>query len=98
MQDNKAMGIVWAASADKHGIDHEDALNAILNQTYHVQHFDEPRVDSVTRPDLFIGPTRDRSRILEVMAVITPPNDILIFHVMEARRKVLDIAERQAGK
>ena len=32
------------------------------------------------------------------MAVITPPNDILIFHVMEARRKILDIAERQAGK
>ncbi len=36
--------------------------------------------------------------ILEVMVVITPPNDILMFHVMEARRRILDIAERQAGK
>ncbi|HAG59082.1 MAG TPA: hypothetical protein DIT15_07820 [Arthrobacter bacterium] len=92
------MGIIWAASADKHGIDREDALNAILNQIYHVQQFDEPRVDLGTRPDLFIGPTRDRRRMLEVMAVITPPNDILIFHVMEARRKILDIAETETEK
>lgn len=88
------MAIRWADSADKHGIDREDALNAILNQIYHVQQFDEPRVDTGMRPDLFIGPSRDRRMILEVMAVITPPNDILVFHVMEARRKILDIAER----
>lgn len=87
------MGIRWAESADRHGIDREDALNAILNQIYHVQQFDEPRVDTGTRPDLFIGPSRDRRTILEVMAVITPPDDILVFHVMEARRKILDIAE-----
>lgn len=31
---------------------------------------------------------------MELMAVITPPDGILIFHVMEARRKILDIAER----
>lgn len=54
------MGIRWAESADKHGI--------------------------------------DRRLILEVMAVITPPNDILVFHVMEARRKILDIAERETDK
>lgn len=88
------MGITWADSADKHGIDHEDALNAIQNYISRVEQFDEPRVDGGQRPDLFIGPTRDRRMILEVMAVITPPNDILIFHVMEARRKILDIAER----
>jgi hypothetical protein len=88
------MGITWADSADKHGIDRGDALNAIQNQIYRVEQFDEPRVDGGQRPDLFIGPTRDRRMILEVMAIITPPNDILIFHVMEARRKILDIAER----
>lgn len=88
------MAIRWAESADKHGVAHEDALNAILNQIYHVEQFDEPRVESAVRPDLFIGPSRDRRMILEVMAVITPPNDILVFHVMEARRKILEIAER----
>ncbi len=88
------MAIRWTNSADKHGIDREDALNAILHQIYHVEQFDEPRVDTGARPDLFIGPTRDRRMMLEVMAVITPPNDILVFHVMEARRKILDIAER----
>ena len=88
------MGIRWADSADKHGIDREDALNAILKQVYHVEQFDDPRVESGRRPDLFIGPTRDRTMIIEVMAVITPPDDILVFHVMEARRKILDIAER----
>lgn len=92
------MGIRWTASASKHGADREDALNAILHQIYHVEQFDEPRVDPGTRPDLFIGPARDGLRILEVMAVITPPNDLLIFHVMEARQKILDIAERETEK
>lgn len=50
------MAIRWAGSADKHGIAREDALNAILNQIYHVEQFDEPRVESGARPDLFIGP------------------------------------------
>ena len=92
------MGIRWADSADKHGIDREDALNAILNQIYRIEEFDEPRVAGGSRPDLFIGPSRDRRMILEVMAVVTPPNDILVFHVMEARRKILDIAERATGE
>ncbi|WP_458108357.1 hypothetical protein M1D51_02200 [Arthrobacter sp. R3-55] len=88
------MGIRWASSADKHGIDREDALHAILNYMYRIEQFDEPRVDTTTRPDLFIGSSRDRRTTIEVMAVITPPGDILIFHVMEARRKILEIAER----
>lgn len=88
------MGVRWAESADKHGIDRGDALNAILKNVYHIEQFDEPRVDTGGRPDLFIGPSRDRRMIIEVMAVVTPPNDILVFHVMEARRKILDIAER----
>ncbi|MFJ4210384.1 hypothetical protein ACIPY2_18165 [Paenarthrobacter sp. NPDC089675] len=88
------MGIAWAKSADKHGVDREDALNAILNYIYRIEDFDEPRIDTNARPDLFIGPSRNRQMILEVMAVVTPPDGILIFHVMEARRKILDIAER----
>jgi hypothetical protein len=38
------MAIRWADSADKHGIAREDALNAILNQIYHVEQFDELHV------------------------------------------------------
>ncbi|NMR28194.1 hypothetical protein [Crystallibacter degradans] len=88
------MAIRWTESAGKHGIDRSDALHAILNQIYHIGQFDEPRVGNSRRPDLFIGPSKDRSMILEVMAVITPPDDILVFHVMEARRKIVEIAER----
>ncbi len=68
------MGIRWASSTSKHGVNREDALNAILNYTYHIQQFDEPRVEAVIRPDLFIGPGRDNRTILEVMASITPPD------------------------
>ncbi len=88
------MAIRWTDSANKHGIPREDALNAILHQLYHVERFDEPRVTGGSRPDLFIGPSRDRRMIVEVMAIITEPDDILDFHVMEARRKILDLAER----
>lgn len=88
------MALIWTPSAAKHGIAREDALHAILNYQYRVEEFDEPRVGSVGRPDLFIGKTRDGSMVLEVMAVITPPDGFVIFHVMEARDKILDIAEK----
>lgn len=68
-------------------------MNAILNHVYRLEEFEEPRIGN-RRPDLFIGPTRDRTQILEVVAQITPPADIFVFHVMIARRKMLDIAER----
>lgn len=88
------MGIRWAASAGKHGVEQADAVNAIANYVYRVLAFDEPRVPGGRRPDLFIGPTRDRSTLLEIMAEVTPPADIFVFHVMEARRKNLNIAEK----
>ncbi len=88
------MALRWTKSADKHGVDRADALNAILNHVYHIEEFDEPRIAGAPRPDLFIGPTRDRSELLEIMVSITPPSDMVIFHVMPARRRILDIAER----
>lgn len=87
------MAIRWATSADKHGIDRDDVINAILHHVYRLEEFEEPRIGD-RRPDLFIGPARDRTQLLEVVAQITPPADIFIFHVMIARRKMLDIAER----
>ncbi|MFZ4892970.1 hypothetical protein ACL9RL_00810 [Plantibacter sp. Mn2098] len=89
------MAIHWAHSADKHGIDRADALNAIEQYLHWIREFDEPRVTGGRRPDLFIGPTRDRRMLLEVIVELRPPTEILVFHVMEARRKMLEIAERE---
>jgi len=87
------MAITWANSADKHGIEHEDALHAIAN-AYYVERFDEPRVPGRVRPTLFLGPPRQLGGpLLEVMVEMTPPRDIHVFHVMQARQKHLDRME-----
>ncbi len=46
--------MTWADSADKHEIEHEDAVHAILNAVYTESEFDEPRVclDMSDRPSL----------------------------------------------
>jgi hypothetical protein len=48
------VAIEWTASADKHGIDREDAIHAIA--VYLEKEFDEPRVPGHAKPWLFIGP------------------------------------------
>ncbi|MFD7156185.1 hypothetical protein ACFV9C_16375 [Kribbella sp. NPDC059898] len=88
------MAITWAPSADKHGIDHEDALHAITNAYYVEREFDEPRPPATVRPTLFIGPPRRLGgALLEVMVEVTPPRDLHIFHVMVARPKHLERLE-----
>jgi hypothetical protein len=85
------MAITWAPSADKHGVDREDALHAIQNAYYVEREFDEPRPPATVRPTLFIGPSRQLGgALLEVMVEITPPRDLHIFHVMVARPKHLE--------
>ena len=42
----------------------------------------------------FIGPSRDGKQLLEVMAEVTPPRDFFIFHVMNARPKIIEKARR----
>lgn len=37
------MAVAWADAADKHGIDREDALHAIMRALYVEREFDEPR-------------------------------------------------------
>jgi hypothetical protein len=85
------VAISWAPSADKHGIDHEDALHAIMN-AYYVEHeFDDPRPPANVRPTFFIGPPRQLGGdLLEVMVEVIPPRDLHIFHVMVARPKHLE--------
>lgn len=83
--------VTWADSADKHGIDHEDALHAIGNACYVETEFDEPRVPGRVRPTLFIGWRQLGGALLEVMVVeVTPPRELHIFHVMIARQQHLD--------
>lgn len=82
--------IRWADSADRHGMDRADALHAMLNAYLHEPEFDDARIEGLGRPDLWIGPQRTPGApLLEVMTVATPPRGVLVFHVMEARRKFL---------
>ncbi len=90
------MGITWAESADKHGVEHDDALHAIANAYYVEREFDEPRVPGHVRPTLYIGPARQRGgALLEVMVELSEPRGIHVFHVMPARQKHLDRMEDQ---
>ena len=85
------MAIHWTVSADKHGIDREDAIHAIANAVYVEREFDEPRVPGHARPWLFIGPPQQLGGpLIEVMVEVTPPRDMVVFHVMTARQKHLD--------
>lgn len=85
------MAVTWAASADKHGIPSEDAINAIANACYVEIEFEEPRLAGRVRPTLYIGPPRQLGGpLLEVMVEMTPPRGMHIFHVMHARKKHLD--------
>ena len=89
------VAVKWADSADKRGIDHRDTLNAIASAAYAVQGFGESRVQSRGRVDLYIGPTRDGQTVLEVMTE-TIGRDVVIFHVMPVRQKILDAAREQS--
>ncbi|MGG7465185.1 hypothetical protein [Plantibacter sp. YIM 135347] len=90
------MAVEWRGSADKHEVPREDALHAMLNHVYWVRSFDEPRLPGHERPDMFIGPSRDRSMLIEVIVEQIPPDRLVIFHVMEARAKMIRCAQEAA--
>jgi len=65
-----------------------------MNACYVQQEFDEPRPPANRRPTLYIGPPRQLGGpLLEVMAVLTRPRDMFVFHVMHARPKTLELLE-----
>jgi hypothetical protein len=82
----------WADSADRHGVDHADALHAMKNAKTYVQRFDRSRVQGRDEwADLWIEPSRDGSVTLEVFAHLdVKARDVLIFHVMPVRQKTRD--------
>lgn len=94
-----ARRIEWADSADRHGVDRAETLNAILNHWWHEAEFDEPRVHGGIRPDLYIGPSsRLGGPLLEVMLEVRPNGSLFIFHAMEARPKMLALFIREEPK
>lgn len=96
------MATRWADSADKHGIDHADALHAMATRVLYVRAFDPSRVPGGQSPDLFIGLDCAGEQLLEVMALVNiAERDVFVFHVMKARRSVIEraravLAERKA--
>ncbi|MGC4176094.1 hypothetical protein [Demequina sp.] len=73
------MGVTWTASADKHGIPHDEALYSMA----HAVHVAQDVRSAGQSATLFIGPSRFGT--LEVLAEITPPDGVMIFHVMRLR-------------
>lgn len=83
VSDNTDVAVNWTASAGKHGIPRDETLYAIAHAHAWYDDFDEPRPGYDSAPRLYIGPSRFGT--LEVLVNITPPADILIFHVMPLR-------------
>jgi hypothetical protein len=83
------VGVTWSDSADRHGILHDEALYSMSHPHHVVTGFGQPRVGDVP-PTLFIGPSRFGT--LEVLAVIRPPGDVHIFHVMQLRESTRIVA------
>lgn len=74
------MGVEWPASADKHGISHEDALYAMTHAEGATQV--EGRPGEVTT--VYVGhPHGQTDRYIEVIAAMRPPRTLTIFHVMQ---------------
>ncbi len=65
----------------------------MMNAYYVEQEFDEPRPPANRfGRRLYVGPPRQLGGpLLEVMAVLSPPRDMFVFHVMEARPKILEL-------
>ena len=57
--------------------------------------FQAPRAGFTRSPTLFIGPSRYGT--LEVIAIVTPPADVYIFHVMALRESTRTAAGYEEG-
>ena len=68
-------------------------MHAMLFSVARVDEFDEPRLLGYNPPMLFLGPGRARVVILDVMVEILDSGDVSVFHVMEARQKIVTLVE-----
>jgi len=88
------MVVTWPESADKHSVPRDEALYAMSHATY--PEFQAPRSDFQRSPTLFIGPSRYGT--LEVIAIVAPPADVHIFHVMVLRESTRNSVGYQEGE
>ncbi|HEY5224465.1 MAG TPA: hypothetical protein VIJ18_15625 [Microbacteriaceae bacterium] len=89
------MSTEWTRSTEKHGIERSDAIHAVRNRVTYVRDFDKARDGSDLSADLFIGPSRDGSIQVEVLAHIDRRNkNMIVFHVMQARESTRQRAKR----
>lgn len=75
------MPITWSPSAFKHGITEDEIIYAMRNAQLRQPGYGRPQ--GGVRATLYIGPSRFGT--LEVLAVITPPAGVHIFHAMQLR-------------
>jgi hypothetical protein len=90
------MAVTWSESADKHGIPRDEALYAMSHANAIFPDFQAPRGGFNRSPTLFIGPSRQGT--LEVIAIVTPPADVHIFHVMALRESTRNSVGYEEGE
>ena len=90
------MAVIWPESADNHGIPRNEALYAMSNAHAVYPDFKAPRGGFNHSPTLYVGPSRYGT--LQVIAIVTPPADVHIFHVMALRESTRNVVGYQEGE
>lgn len=86
----------WTRTADKRGIAHEDAIFAMTGgRLWFVAKFERSRIPGTPDPSLFVGYARDGVTMLEVMVEPEEPNTLIVYHVMQARPRIVGMARRR---
>lgn len=75
--------VTVSSSAYKHGITRDEIFYAIRNAQHVERNYGRPQLPDGARATLFIGPSRFGT--LEVLATITPPDGVHVFHAMQLR-------------
>ena len=91
------MGLQWADSALRHGLDREDILCAVAYAVLHHPGHQIGRSPDHVAVDLFVGPTRT-GVLIEVLIERRGPRNVVIFHALpidERRLRRMTEAGRQ---
>ncbi len=86
-------------SAGRHGYDRLDVIHAMTEgRIGAVREFQRSRIAGMGDPWLFVGWTRDRDELIEVMGAVGEPGEFEVFHVMHARQKHIDLVRRKGTR